>query len=86
MSVVGIFCAYMKENKAKRRFCKAEDGAFIRENYSKMQTAELAKMTGLTVKQIENYVYRCGKVDWARKEPSLLSLVNSENGKMRWAG
>ena len=77
----GFFCAYMKENNAKRRFREAVDGAFIRENYPTMRNDVLARKMGLTVRQVENYVYRCGKVDWAHKQPSVLSLVNSENGK-----
>ena len=77
----GFFCVYMKENISKRRFREAVDGAFIRQNYATMQNAELARMMGMTVKQVENYVYRCGKEDWARKQPALLSLINSENGK-----
>ena len=78
----GFFCEYMEENNPKRRFSKAVDGAFIRENYPSMQTAELAHKLGLTVKQVENYVYRCGNVNWTRKLPALLSLVNSVKGKL----
>ena len=77
----GFFCAYMKENNVKRRFREAVDGAFIRENYPTMRNDVLARKMGLTVRHVENYVYRCGKVDWAHKQPSVLSLVNSENGK-----
>jgi len=46
-----------------------------------MRTVELAEMLGLTVKQIENYVYRHNTKRWARKQASVLSQENSEKGK-----
>ena len=71
--------------KPKRRFCAATDGPIIRKWYATMPTAELAEMLGLTVKQIENYVYRHNTERWAKKKTSFLSQVNSENVKKRWA-
>lgn len=65
----------------RRRFREAVDGPKIRELYSKMPTAELARRLGLTVKQITNYVYKWNIKQWARKLRSLLSVTNSKNGK-----
>jgi hypothetical protein len=64
-----------------RRFREAIDGPKIRELYSKMPTAELARRLGLTIKQITNYVYKWNMKPWARKLRSVLSAENSENGK-----
>jgi hypothetical protein len=77
----------MKKNKqnegqqAGRRLRKAVDGPVIMEQYAKMPTAELARQMGLTVKQIENYVYRENPNDWARKSAALLSAENSVKGR-----
>ena len=77
----------MKEKKndgkgrIRRRFCEAVDGPMIRKWYGRMPTAELAQLMGLTVKQIENYVYRHNLEDWARKDAETLSRINSEKGK-----
>ena len=70
-----------EEQQAVRRLCKAVDGPEIMRLYATMPTAELARLKGLTVKQIENYVYRENPNDWARKSATLLSAENSENGK-----
>ena len=67
--------------KPKRRFCEATDGPIIRRLYATTQTKDLAEKLGLTVKQIENYVYRHNTERWARKQTSVLSQVNSEKGK-----
>ena len=67
--------------KNKRRFCEATDGPVIRRWYARMRTADLARKMGLTVKQIENYVYRWNWEPWARKLPSVLSRMNSIKGK-----
>ena len=67
--------------KNKRRFCEATDGPVIRKWYARMRTADLARKMGLTVKQIENYVYRWNWKPWARKESAVLSRMNSEKGK-----
>ena len=67
--------------KPKRRFCEATDGPVIKKWYATMPTAELARKMGLTVKQIENYVYRHNTERWARKQASVLSQENSEKGK-----
>ena len=64
-----------------RRFSEKVDGPVIRRLYAKMPTAELAGRTGLTVKQIENYVYNHNDEPWARKDPSLLSAMNSVKGR-----
>ena len=74
----------MKENDSeqkKRRFRSSVYGPLIKQLYSRMPTAELAEMLGLTVKQIKNYVYRENLGHWARKESSYLSKINSEKGK-----
>ena len=76
----------MKKNQydneqPRRRFCEKVDGPVIRRWYAKMPTAELAERTGLTVKQIENYVYNHNDEPWARKLPSVLSAENSRNGR-----
>ena len=71
--------------RPQRRFCEAKDGPVIRRRYATMRTVELAEMLGLTVKQIENYVYRHNTERWAKKKSSYLSKINSENVKKRWA-
>jgi len=76
----GFFCAYMKENNVKRRFRKAEDGAFIRRWYSRVRTTRLAWVLKLTDRQINNYIYRHNDEPWAKKDPALLSLENSMKG------
>ena len=67
--------------KPTRRFCEAKDGPIIRKWYARMPTAELAQLMGLTVKQIENYVYRHNSEPWTRKLPSVLSAENSKKGR-----
>ena len=67
--------------QTKRRFNKKVDGPLIMKWYAKMPTAELARKLGLTVKQIENYVYNHNDEPWARKDPALLSAQNSVKGK-----
>lgn len=67
--------------RSQRRFRAAEDGPLIRKHYAKKPTAELARKLGLTVKQIENYVYRHNTEPWARKMPSVVSEVSSAKGK-----
>lgn len=69
-----------EEPRKGRRFREKEDGAVIRRWYARMPTAELARRMGLTVRQIENYVYRHNTEPWARKLPSVLSAENSRNG------
>ena len=76
----------MKEKKnggqpAGRRLREKVDGPIIEKWYARMPTAELARRMGLTVKQIENYVYRHNTEPWARKLASLRSAMNSEKGK-----
>ena len=76
----------MKKNQydneqPRRRFCEKVDGPVIRQWYAQMPTAELAGRMGLTVKQIENYVYNHNDEPWARKDPALLSAQNSVKGK-----
>ena len=65
----------------QRRFRKAVDGPTVRQWYARMPTAELARQTGLTVKQIENYLYRHNTEPWARKLDSVISAENSLKGK-----
>lgn len=69
------------EKQLGRRFREAVDGSTIRELYAKMPTKELARLMGLTVKQITNFVYKWNMKPWARKLRSLLSVTNSKNGK-----
>ena len=69
------------EQPAGRRLRKAVDGPIIEKWYARMPTAELAQMTGLTLKQIENYVYRENPELWARKDAATLSRINSVNGR-----
>ncbi|MCR5851374.1 MAG: hypothetical protein K6G92_11825 [Bacteroidaceae bacterium] len=64
-----------------RRFREAVDGPMVRRLYARMQTVKLAQLMGLTVRQIENYVYRHNLSSWARKLPTLLSDMNSKKGK-----
>ena len=71
---------YDKEQPG-RRFNKKVDGPTVMEWYAKMPTAELAERMGLTVKQIENYVYNHNDEPWARKDLALLSAQNSVKGK-----
>ena len=70
-----------EEPRKGRRFREKVDGAMIRRWYAVMATAELAERTGLTVKQITNYVYRWNLEPWARKSASVLSAENSMNGR-----
>jgi hypothetical protein len=75
-----------KTNKAapgqpRRGLREAVDGPLIRRWYARMPTAELARQTGLTVKQITNYVYRHNTEPWARKLRSVVSAENSVKGK-----
>ena len=60
-----------KKEQRKRRFREAVDGPMIKKWYARMQTVKLARLMGLTVRQIENYVYRHNLCAWARKLPTL---------------
>ena len=64
-----------------RRLREAVDGPVIRRRYAYERTEELARDMGLTVRQIENFVYRHNTERWARKSLSLLAKTNSENGR-----
>ena len=64
-----------------RRFREAVDGPVVRRRYAYERTEDLARDMGLTVRQIENYVYRHNTERWARKLGSVLSAENSEKGK-----
>jgi hypothetical protein len=64
-----------------RRLRKAVDGPEIEKRYATTPTAELARETGLTVKQIDNYVYRENPKRWGQKDAATLSQINSENGR-----
>ena len=70
-----------EEPRKGRRFCEKVDGPEIRKWYARMTTAELAERMGLTVKQIENYVYNHNDEPWAQKDPALLSAQNSVKGR-----
>ncbi len=70
-----------KEVQRGRRFRELVDGPVIKKWYARMPTAELARKFGLTVRQIENYVYRHNLFSWARKLPTLLAAENSKKGK-----
>ena len=67
--------------RARRRLHKAVDGPEIMKRYATTPTPELAREMGLTVKQIENFVYRENPNEWARKSAALLSAENSVKGK-----
>ena len=71
----------MDGQPAGHRLRKMVDGPEIMRRYSTMATAELARLLGLTVKQIKNYVYRENPELWARKDAATLSRINSEKGK-----
>jgi uncharacterized protein YjcR len=76
----------MQENQRNdgtpaKRFREAVHGPIIRKLYATMPTADLAAKLGLTVKQIKNYVYRKNIGQWAKKDSSYLSRINSEKGK-----
>ena len=71
---------YDKE-QPRRRFREAVDGPEVWRWYAEIPTAELAERMGLTVKQIENYVYNHNDEPWARKDPALMSAQNSVKGK-----
>ena len=70
-----------EKTRAKRRFNKKVDGPVVMKYYAEMPTAELAERMGLTVKQIENYVYNHNDEPWARKDAALLSAQNSVKGR-----
>ena len=71
----------MDNERPRRRFREAVDGPAIRRWYARMRTSDLARMLGLTVKQIENFAHRNNMESWARKLASVLSAINSRNGK-----
>ena len=66
---------------AGRRLRKAVDGPEIEKRFATTPTPELARQMGLTVKQIENFVYRENMEEWARKSAALISAENSAKGK-----
>lgn len=70
-----------EKGRRGRRLREAVDGPKIRAMYAKMPTKELARLLGLTVRQIANFVYRHNLSGWARKLGSVLSAENSEKGK-----
>lgn len=70
-----------EEQQAGRRLKKAVDGTEIMKRYATTPTPELARQTGLTVKQIENLAHRENYNEWARKDAVTRSRINSENGK-----
>ena len=69
-----------KEKKG-RRFNKKVDGPTVMEWYARMPTPELARMMGLTVKQIENFLNRENPKPGELKDTALKSAINSANGK-----
>ena len=69
------------KERQRKRFSKAKHGDVIWRLYRTMTTAELARRMGLTVKQIENYVYKFNDEPWAHKDPALMSAMNREKGK-----
>ncbi len=70
-----------RRGRRGRRFREVVDGPKIRALYAKMPTRELARLLGLTVKQITNFVYKWNMEPWARKQSAVLSAENSEKGK-----
>jgi hypothetical protein len=69
------------QGRRGRRLREAVDGPVIRRRYAYERTEDLARRMGLTVRQIENFVYRHNTERWARKSLSLLAKTNSENGR-----
>ena len=69
------------DEKPKRRFKKDRDGEFILENYATKETAVLAEARGMTVKQVENFIYRNKTKGKPCKDPDYLSKIRSESGK-----
>ena len=71
----------MDNERPRHRFRKAVDGPAVRRWYARVRTSDLARALGLTVKQIENYMYRHNTEPWARKLDSVISAENSVKGK-----
>ena len=72
----------MNENEQKkRRFNKKVDGPVVMKWYAKMPTPALARMMGLKVKQIENFLHREKLEPGKAKDPKVRSAINRENGK-----
>ena len=69
------------DKKPKQRFKKDRDGEFILENYATKKTAVLAEARGMTVKQVENLIYRNKTKGKPCKDPDYLSKIRSESGK-----
>ena len=69
------------KQQRKKRFSKAKHVEEIMRLYRTMPTAELARMMGLTVRQITNFVHRESPKQWARKCKDVLSKINSENAR-----
>ena len=85
LSAIILFPNIMKNKnnngQPRRRLREVVDGPVIRRLYATMPTEAPARMLGLTVKQVKNYVYRQNSGRWARKEQSYLSSINSKKGK-----
>ena len=71
----------MDNERPRHRFRKAVDGPAVRRWYARVRTSDLARALGLTVKQIENFVHRNNMESWAWKLASVVSAINSRNGK-----
>ncbi len=69
------------QGRSGRRFREAVDGPEIMRRYAYERTEDIAKDIGLTLRQIENFVYRHNTERWARKLPVVLAKMNSENGR-----
>ena len=69
------------DKKPKQRFSKDKYGEFIRKNYATRKTAVLAEARGMTVKQVENFIYRNKTKGKTCKDPDYLSKIRSESGK-----
>ena len=70
-----------KKEETTRRFNKKVDGARVMELYAQMPTADVARETGRTVKQIYNFVHRENPTPGGLKEAAVRSSVNRENGR-----
>ena len=72
----------MKKNEKKgRRFNEKVDGEMIRKYFAKMPTAELARMMGLTARQVSDFAHRNNFEGCLRKDKAERKQVARENGK-----
>ena len=72
----------MKKNEKKgRRFNEKVDGEMIRRYFAKMPTKELARMMGLTARQVSDFAHRKNFEGCLKKDKAERKQVARENGK-----